>query len=74
MAPIIDDDVKISPSLLHEAIQELNIGLIAREYGRLGCISSPFLRTGCIVLNEVQIDILEVFEPGIEGSARTIGP
>jgi hypothetical protein len=73
MSTSIDDDIKVNSGFLHKRIQKINICLVAGEDSRLGHVLGPLLRAGGVGFDEVEVDVGEVFQPGVEAGARAVG-
>lgn len=72
MSAIVDDDVEIAAGFCEKFLQERNVCLVAGEYRRACGARGPFLGTGCVVLDIVQVDVREEFEPGVVRCPRPI--
>lgn len=69
---VVDDDVEVAAGLGDEAAQERDVGLVAREDGRLGRLVGPRRRARLVVLDVVQVDVREVLEPRVVRRARPV--
>jgi hypothetical protein len=69
---VVHDDVEVAARLGDEALQERDVGLVAREDRRARGARGPLRGTLCVVLDVVQVDVREVFEPGVVRRSRPI--
>ena len=65
MPAIVYNDIESSTALTNDSLQEIRICLVACEDGGLISSIQPFVNALLVVLDEVEVDVGQVFEPGI---------
>ena len=72
VAAVVDDDIEAVPRLFDEAVEEGDVGLVAGEHCRARRLVRPLRGARGVVLDIVQIDVGEVFQPGVIARARAV--